>query len=171
VETESGLNDSLIWIVMEYLDGQTLSNELQIHGRMEPCRAIRILVSVCTALEYAHERGIGHGAVDAYNVMITRNETVKLLNFGTADALDIGSDVYDAGWLLFELLNGNRFVIGTPWSHLIGLGFSWKLSHIVGRAVRQNPVKRYQSAAAMRDDLLRVLDGKAYPVWHRWLSP
>lgn len=171
IETVGGSDHSLVWIVMEYLQGQVLSNELQTRGRMEPYRAIRIVADVCTALDYAHQRGVGHGAVKARNVMITPDGSVKLLNFGTGDTLAAGSDVYEAGWLLFELLNGSRLVTGSPQSHLFGAGFSWKLSGVVGRAARENPDKRYQSAAAMRDDLLRVLAGRAYPVWHRVLSP
>ncbi len=169
VETGSDPDQSLVWIVMENLNGQTLSNELQAHHQIEPYRAIEILADVCAALDYTHQLGIGHGAVDTHNVMITDDNTVKLLNFGTADTLDIGSDIYDTGWLLIELLNGSRLITGSPWSHLIGSGFSWKLSGIVSRAVRKNPAKRYQSAATMRDNLLGVLAGKVYPIWHRWL--
>jgi Caspase domain/Protein kinase domain len=151
------------YVVMEHIEGWTLSALLRLHGRMwDYCRAVNIVARVCDALDYGHRRGVVHGVVDSSNVMLTGDGEVKVLNFGLAVAgantADIRSDVYDAGWLLFELLTGDRVVLGGPVSTLIGARFPIALCRAVHKAVRTNPAKRYQSAAAMRDALLRFLE-------------
>jgi eukaryotic-like serine/threonine-protein kinase len=70
-------------IVMEYVDGQTLSDRLRA-GRLPPAEALPIFRAITTAMAYVHEQGIVHRDLKAANVRISSRGVVKLLDFGIA---------------------------------------------------------------------------------------
>lgn len=76
------------YIVMEYLDGPTLDEELQRFHRLPADRALAIFRAVCAAVEAGHRRGILHRDLKPGNVMLPRmddgTEIVKVLDFGLA---------------------------------------------------------------------------------------
>ncbi|MBA3744800.1 Stk1 family PASTA domain-containing Ser/Thr kinase [Sporichthya sp.] len=124
------------YIVMEYVDGQTLRELLASGRKLLPERAMEIVAGVLTALDYSHQAGIVHRDIKPGNVMLTRSGTVKVMDFGIARAIadasatmtataavigtaqylspeqakgekvDARSDLYSAGCLLYELLTG-----------------------------------------------------------------
>lgn len=83
------LSDDLPYIVMELVRGRTLEDLLQVHGSLEPSRAIGILTSLAEALASAHRAGIVHRDLRPANVML-EEETgrVVLMDFGIAALLE-----------------------------------------------------------------------------------
>ena len=134
-ETE-GDTGTIPYIVMEYVDGETLRDLLKREGSLEPARAMEIVADVCAALDFSHRHGIVHRDIKPANVMLTRAGAVKVMDFGIAravadgqatmtataavigtaqylspeqargEAVDARSDVYATGCVLFELLVG-----------------------------------------------------------------
>jgi serine/threonine protein kinase len=79
-------DDDLYFIVMEWLEGQSLADILDSPdtGKMEKQRAFEIIEQIGKALEYAHRCGIVHADVKPGNIMIMANGEAKLLDFGVA---------------------------------------------------------------------------------------
>jgi len=96
--------DGLVYIVMELLEGRTLQAWLDEAHRLEPRRAVAIMLQVCAALAVAHDRGIVHRDVKPDNIMLvpTRDdegatfELAKVCDFGIA-ALDSAPDAAGSG--------------------------------------------------------------------------
>jgi len=124
------------YIVMEYVDGQTLRQLLSSGRRLLPERALEITAGILSALDYSHRHGIVHRDIKPANVMLTRSGEVKVMDFGIARAMadasstltatsavmgtaqylspeqargemvDARSDLYSTGVVLYELLTG-----------------------------------------------------------------
>ena len=91
----SDVDEALSYLVMEYLEGETLEDRLD-HGPLSLDEALRIGREIAEAMEAAHRRGIVHRDLKPGNVMLTEHGT-KVLDFGLAkgieDALvDAGTD-------------------------------------------------------------------------------
>ncbi|GEL16413.1 Stk1 family PASTA domain-containing Ser/Thr kinase [Pseudonocardia asaccharolytica] len=193
----------LPYIVMEYVDGQTLREIVKTQGPMTQERVIEVMADVCAALDFSHRHSIIHRDVKPANIMINRAGAVKVMDFGIAralgegqnvtqtaavigtaqylspeqargEAVDARSDVYAAGCVLFELLTGEPPFTGdspvaVAYQHVredpkrpsaLNPQIPPELDAIVLKALSKNPANRYQSAAEMRSDLLRVRNGQ-----------
>jgi serine/threonine protein kinase len=84
-----GLEDSSSThaLVMQLVEGPTLADRIK-SGPIPIDEALRIAKQICEALEYAHERGIVHRDLKPANVKVTRDDAVKVLDFGLAKALE-----------------------------------------------------------------------------------
>src|SRR4051812_39979252 len=124
------------YIVMEYVEGETLRDVIRREGHLSSERAMSLAADICGALDFSHRNGIVHRDVKPGNVMITPQGTVKVMDFGIAravsdsaatmtstaavigtaqylspeqargESVDARSDVYSAGCLLYELVTG-----------------------------------------------------------------
>jgi predicted Ser/Thr protein kinase len=75
------------YIVMEYVDGRTVSEMIRSDGPLKPKDAARIAADVAAALGFAHEKGVVHRDVKPGNVLITKSGEVKVADFGIARAM------------------------------------------------------------------------------------
>jgi serine/threonine protein kinase/tetratricopeptide (TPR) repeat protein len=83
------------YLVMEWLDGRTLWDELRKHGPLPIERASRLLDQICAAVEYAHSKNVIHRDLKPGNIMLVANEhgehdgeAIRILDFGIAKVLD-----------------------------------------------------------------------------------
>ena len=191
------------YIVMEYVEGQTLRELLRQGERLMPNRALEIAAGVLGALEYSHRQGIVHRDIKPANVMLAADGDVKVMDFGIARAVadsgatmtqtanvlgtaqylspeqargetvDARSDVYSTGCLLYELLTGRppfqgESPVAVAYQHVrenplppstLNPDIGPEADAIVMKALAKNPDNRYQSAAEMRADINRALQG------------
>jgi serine/threonine protein kinase len=85
-----GRQDDIDFLVMEYLDGETLADRL-VRGALPVAEALPIARQMADALEAAHDKGIVHRDLKPANVAITADGTVKVLDFGLAKAAASGA--------------------------------------------------------------------------------
>lgn len=86
--------NNTVYIVMEYLDGMTLSQTLQVENQPLPvARCVSIALDICDALESIHKEEILHRDVSPDNIMLCKDGTVKLFDFGAARfSMDVAED-------------------------------------------------------------------------------
>ncbi|WNF24435.1 Stk1 family PASTA domain-containing Ser/Thr kinase [Mesobacillus jeotgali] len=129
-----GEEDGLYYIVMEYVDGQTLKQYIQQHAPVPVEEALDIMKQLTSAISHAHQNHIVHRDIKPHNILIDSSGTVKITDFGIAMALSatsitqtnsvLGSvhylspeqarggmankksDIYSIGIVMFELLTG-----------------------------------------------------------------
>lgn len=83
--------EGLPYMVMEYVEGQTLSDYIEEHGVLSVEAMLTIAKQMCDGLEHAHERGVIHRDIKPTNIMIVNREgnlTAKLVDFGIAKVLE-----------------------------------------------------------------------------------
>ncbi len=186
---ESGEAGGLLYIVMEFVDGTDVARMIAGEGKLPPELATKLLTQACDALHYAHEHGVIHRDIKPANLLVARDGTVKIADFGLAKHDDVA---------LLGLTQAN-VAIGTPdflapeaWkpntaldrrSDLYAVGVTlyqmltgevprgrWKMPSvrvgtdprfdaIIERALQPQPEARYQSSVEMRRDLETILAG------------
>lgn len=101
---DAGEDDGVLFIVMEYVDGDTLASKLATKSRLSCHESVSIATQILDALAAMHTEGILHRDVKPANVLLTSAGKVKLTDFGIAKRLD---DIDEA-------LTSAGTVIGTP---------------------------------------------------------
>jgi eukaryotic-like serine/threonine-protein kinase len=109
-----GEEDGLPYIVMEYVEGETLAELMRRKGPLEQERAVELLVQVCAGLEHAHEAGLVHRDIKPQNLLVRSDGVVKIADFGIARTLQatqltqVGTVLGTAAYLAPEQAAGER---------------------------------------------------------------
>jgi eukaryotic-like serine/threonine-protein kinase len=82
-----GEEDGLPYIVMEYVEGETLADLMARTGAIDPDRAVDLLLQICAGLEHAHAAGLVHRDIKPQNLLVGRNGVAKIADFGIARTL------------------------------------------------------------------------------------
>jgi tRNA A-37 threonylcarbamoyl transferase component Bud32 len=101
-------DDGLVYLAMQYVEGETLTNVLRAEGALQPLRAAEIIRQAADGLHAAHVLGIVHRDLKPDNIMLTKDrdglDSVKVVDFGIAKAVDGAA----------EKMTRTGTVVGTP---------------------------------------------------------
>ena len=79
-----GIDGDMRYIVMEYVDGQTLKEMIRQRGTIHPDTAIRMTIRILAAVDHAHRNGIVHRDIKPQNILVDNQGRVKVADFGIA---------------------------------------------------------------------------------------
>ncbi len=131
------------YIVMEFVEGQDLKKIIRTEGVLSVERALKLAIQICAGIGFAHRASLVHADVKPQNILVTKEDIVKVTDFGIAQALSDSqpieqrqavvwgsphyfspeqargerptpaSDVYAIGIVMFEMLTGRLPYMGT----------------------------------------------------------
>lgn len=108
--------DGLLYIVMEYVEGDDIARLIAGRKIIPVAEAVPVIMQVCEALHYAHERGIVHRDIKPSNIMISVDGVVKVADFGLAKVRHAEQSQFtSSGSMLGTLyfMAPETFVVGT----------------------------------------------------------
>jgi len=164
---DTGLYKEFCYIIMEYVEGETLKKSCRPENLLPLDQCIEIIFKVASALHYAHQRGVIHRDIKPSNIMLDKHGTPKLTDFGIArisqqdpekgiwgtpsymspeqlkeETTTHQSDIFSLGCVMYELLTVQRAFSGEN-------DFA-----IIYKITRENP----QPIRELRPDLPEIFD-------------
>lgn len=129
-----GEGDGLVFLSMEYVDGEDLNSLLRRIGRLPSDKALEISRKLCAGLAAAHDKGVLHRDLKPANIMLNGEGEVVIMDFGLAEVAELipqdqirfgtpaymapeqlagrevtsKSDIYSLGLVLYEIFTGKR---------------------------------------------------------------
>ena len=208
---DSGVEQGRYFYAMDYVEGRPL-DEAHAPGQNDVHQTLRLIATICEAVDYAHQRGVLHRDLKPSNVLIDERGRPHLLDFGLAKAIGPGSrdgmevtlsepgqiigtlsymppeqsrgqfeqmsvrsDVYSLGAMSYELITGSLACdVDGPLAEVLERianedpvlpsrlrhKLSADLDAVLLKALAKDPKRRYESAAALADDIDRYLTGR-----------
>jgi len=129
--TPAEKQDGIFFIVMEYVQGDTLENIILREGLLDLTRVLDLTCQICNAVEHAHKQGVLHRDLRPANVLVSETGLAKVADFGTSRFLEIAahgttiigsppymapeqfqgkavfaSDLYSLGITMYQMLTG-----------------------------------------------------------------
>ena len=124
--------DEVFFIVMEYVEGETLERVIAREGVIDLARALDFSCQICNAVDHAHRAGVLHRDLRPGNMLVSQNGMLKVTDFGTSRYLEIAahgttvigsppymapeqfhgkavfaSDIYSVGVTMYQMLTGS----------------------------------------------------------------
>jgi serine/threonine-protein kinase len=176
-----GESQGILYLSMEWIEGETLQQLLRQTGMLREGRALEITSKITLALEAAHQQGIIHRDLKPANVMIGRRGTVHVLDFGLAleegqqqltgvgvavgtpfymspeqrggGVVDLRTDLYALGLILLEMLTGRRTVADPALPDNLPPEVNPLLTPLLKRLLAWRADDRFQSTAVAREEI------------------
>lgn len=163
--------DENLIILEEHIDGETLANLLNYKMLNFDEKIVeKILLQICDCLTEIHKENIIHRDITLSNIMLTKNNEIKLIDFGIARIFDfekksdtefLGTRGYAAPeqYGLFDLeqsdFRTDIFVLAMSMKNLLGENYRGYLKKILNRCTNLNPALRYQNISELIRDIKR----------------
>lgn len=179
-------SDDLLYYTMEYLEGQSLYRWMQRRGQMGLGSTVRVMSLLCSALEHAHQYTV-HRDLSPDNVMVMKDGSIKLLDFGLAKLttvessftmigthlgkreynapeqranardVDLRADIYSLGVIFHEMLAGER---PEDDKRLVELrpDLPTECDAIVLRCMAEDPEDRFPNALELRKAMMHCYE-------------
>lgn len=157
--------DGKFFIVEEYIQGRTLYEILIHNNGLDEKKSAEVLKQICKALKILHAQKIIHRDIKPSNIMVTKNNSVKLIDFGIArivkenrenDTNFLGTRGYAPPEQFGFGQTDSRsdiFSLGITIQKILGENYDGYLKNILAKCTELNPANRYQSVEEILIDI------------------
>lgn len=177
--------DNHIYVVMDYIEGESLKKKLDREGKFSPEEVIEWSKQLSDVLDYLHTRRplpIIYRDMKPHNIMLTPEGKIKLIDFGisikqngssapnfgtstyaapeqiSGKKTDARTDIYSLGVTMYQLITGESFKSNLNLKSIREIDPSYPegLDHIISTCMKENPNERYQTASELLYDLENI---------------